>query len=702
MKHGTAKTLKVGCILLALFFLLDAFAFSPQPVFAQNTVKATISIGNYPDAVTVAPNGAYAYVAVAVGGSEFPVFQQSGEVSVINTATNTVTATVTVGTDPEDVAVTPNGEYVYVTNSISDSVSVINAATNTVTTTITGLSGPHGVAVTPNGEYAYVTNSVNGTVSVISTATNTVTAIIPVGSYANSVAVAPNGEYAYVTNNNSGMVSVISTATNTVTTTVTVGNVPNSVAVTPNGPYAYVTNSGDGTVSVINALVAQTMKPTLGPSSSPGPSSTNTPAEQWEQDYGFIGYTGDSVNCLIQTSDGGYAFVGTSTPYNTLQSGISAILVKTDSSGTEQWQQQFGFAGALGLVQTSDGGYVLAGQDNDSSGVVLFKLDSSGNLQWNETLPFIGCSVMVPTSDGGFALAGTQNSEVWLLKLDSSGNVQWNNTYSEAFDRGVSCLIQSQDGGFVMMGSSIVSPDSEGSPSTLEMVNVNSAGTLLWSQAYDAGISSWGGYSIVQTSDGGYVISDNTNSSDSHLAFKIDQNGIVEWNQTYETPGSTSQINDVIETSDGGLAFAGWIQPGGITNIWAVKTDSSGNTEWTQSYGNTEVSIGGVGSKYYFGGNRIIESSDGSLLVAGVADLGSWYQVTYYLVKTQPFLPAPAPTTPPPSVPSSLPSSSATLLIGVDWLIVDIVIIVMVFLITAAWYRRRKKKTRQTLNNVKV
>ena len=80
------------------------------------------------------------------------------------------------------VAVTPNGAYVYVTNVGSDSVSVISTATNTVTATVPVGSDPDGVAVTPNGAYAYVTNEGSDSVSVISTATNTVTATVPVGS----------------------------------------------------------------------------------------------------------------------------------------------------------------------------------------------------------------------------------------------------------------------------------------------------------------------------------------------------------------------------------------------------------------------------------------------------------------------------------------------------------------------------------------
>ena len=71
--------------------------------------------------------------------------------SVINTATNTVVATVAVGTDPAWVAITPNGAFAYVTNIGSNNVSVINTATNTVVATVTVGTNPLGVAITPNG-----------------------------------------------------------------------------------------------------------------------------------------------------------------------------------------------------------------------------------------------------------------------------------------------------------------------------------------------------------------------------------------------------------------------------------------------------------------------------------------------------------------------------------------------------------------------
>jgi len=114
-----------------------------------------------------------------------------------------------VGSFPVGIAITPNGAFAYVANLNSNSVSVINTATNTVTATIMAGTGPYGLAITPDGAFAYVTNLNSNDVSVISTATNTVVATVPVGSGPVAVAITPNGAFAYVTNQSSNNVSVI-------------------------------------------------------------------------------------------------------------------------------------------------------------------------------------------------------------------------------------------------------------------------------------------------------------------------------------------------------------------------------------------------------------------------------------------------------------------------------------------------------------
>ena len=88
----------------------------------------------------------------------------SDTVSVIDTATNTVVATVPVGTRPYGVAVNPAGTFVYVTNQDSNNVSVIDTATNTVVATVPVGREPHGVAVNPAGTVAYVANFQGATI----------------------------------------------------------------------------------------------------------------------------------------------------------------------------------------------------------------------------------------------------------------------------------------------------------------------------------------------------------------------------------------------------------------------------------------------------------------------------------------------------------------------------------------------------------
>jgi YVTN family beta-propeller protein len=86
---------------------------------------------------------------------------------------------------------------------------VIDTATNMIVDTITVGSPAFGVAVSPDGTTAYVANAADGTVSVIDTATNTVTATVTVGDGAIVVAVSPDNHTVYVTNQTDGTVSVI-------------------------------------------------------------------------------------------------------------------------------------------------------------------------------------------------------------------------------------------------------------------------------------------------------------------------------------------------------------------------------------------------------------------------------------------------------------------------------------------------------------
>jgi YVTN family beta-propeller protein len=257
--HATKRTPQQGAVLrpstAAVMALLLAWLIAPTSAHAVN-----------------------AYITSAGGNI----------VSVVNTAANTVIATITVGPSPHGVAVTSDGSKVYIANSADNTVSVIDTATNTVVgPPIPVGMNPFGVAVTSDGSKVYVANE-TGTVSVIDTATNTVIATIPIGLNPTGVAVAPPrpdsrsgpqskdgelrcrlrqdseeeqtdqqedkkmaGSKVYVADSEANTVVVIATATDTVIARIPVGQFPFGVAVTPNGCKVYVANDNDATVSVI-------------------------------------------------------------------------------------------------------------------------------------------------------------------------------------------------------------------------------------------------------------------------------------------------------------------------------------------------------------------------------------------------------------------------------------------------------------------
>jgi YVTN family beta-propeller protein len=186
----------------------------------------------------------YAYVANATGTT----------VSVINTSTNAVVKTVTVGANPFAITVDQAGKNVYVGNETSNSVSVISTSTNGVVATIPVGAFPHGIAISPNGKTLYVSNNSGASVSVVNTSTKKVTATIAVGTEPSGMAVLPNGAFLYVVNYSAGgpgSVSVISTLTNAVVATVPVGSGPIWAASSSDGSTVYVTNYFSGSVSVI-------------------------------------------------------------------------------------------------------------------------------------------------------------------------------------------------------------------------------------------------------------------------------------------------------------------------------------------------------------------------------------------------------------------------------------------------------------------
>jgi gliding motility-associated-like protein len=267
---------------------------------ATNTVVSNITTGSNPFGVSVNPDGSK--VLVTNFGSN--------TVSVISTVTNTVIATITVGSQPMGIVASPDGSKVYVVNQgslltpgIPGTLSVIDAATNTVIATVTLALQPQGVCISPDGSKVYVANVNSNNVSVINTTTNTVSTVIGVGIQPITVTIAPDGNRLYVPNFGNNNVSVINTATNAVIATVNVGTNPNGAAISPDGSKVYITNQGSSNISIINTATNTVTSPVAVGTQPQGASFTSDGTKAYIANFGSnnVSVINTTTNAVINT-----------------------------------------------------------------------------------------------------------------------------------------------------------------------------------------------------------------------------------------------------------------------------------------------------------------------------------------------------------------------------------------------------------------
>jgi hypothetical protein len=296
---------------------------------------------------------------------------------------------------------------------------------------------------------------------------------------------------------------------------------------------------------------------------------------------------------LIQTSDGGYAIVGITTSFGAGRG--DAYVVKLDANGNLQWTKTIGGESddwGRSLIQTSDGGYAIAGNTNSfgtgDEAIYVVKLDVNGNLQWTKTIGGKkgedGAS-LIQTSDGGYAIAGATASfgagqlDVYVVKLDANGNLQWTKTIGgPASDVGNS-LIQTSDGGYAIAGAT----NSFGAGRyDVYVVKLDANGNLQWTKTI--GGKGWDvGHSLIQTSDGGYAIAGLTLSFGAGWAdvyvVKLDASGNLQWTKTIGAKNKYSGKLSLIQTSDGGYAIASHTESfgAGEWDVYVVKLDRNGN-----------------------------------------------------------------------------------------------------------------------------
>src|SRR5579872_4848535 len=203
------------------------------------------------------------------------------------------------------------------------------------------------------------------------------------------------------------------------------------------------------------------------------------PVLSWQKSLGGTGY--EVANCIIQTSDGGYAVAA----YETSDDGDAtgnhgsgdAWIVKLDAAGAVNWEKCFGGSGddyANWIIQTSDGGYIFAGKTSSSDGDVfgfhggefdawIVKLNASGVFQWQKCFggsDYDQANHITATRDGGYIICGVSYShdgdvkgnhdgpgDAWFVKIDLLGNIEWQKCVGGTGNDEAISVIQTVNGG---------------------------------------------------------------------------------------------------------------------------------------------------------------------------------------------------------------------------------------------------------------
>jgi hypothetical protein len=335
-----------------------------------------------------------------------------------------------------------------------------------------------------------------------------------------------------------------------------------------------------------------------------------------------------------QTSDGGYIIAGCTEGFNLTFPDI--YLIKTDSQGDTLWTLMYGgdlYDCGYSGRETSDGGYVFVGARRDTlegNLIYLIRTTKNGDHLWLKTYNGVGYSVE-QTADGGYILTGytwfgSGEADVWLLKTDSLGDTVWTKSYGGAGSEEGCAVEQTSDGGYIVAGHTY---SYGGGEYDVYLLRTDMYGDTLWTKTYGGDQSDYA-YSVQQTPDGGYIIGGYTHSfgpwTDFYLV-KTDSIGDTLWTRTYGGPNEDRGYC-VKQTFDGGYIVVGQTYSSSTTgyDIRVVKTDSEGDTVWTQTYGGEGWDCGRSGQ----------QTLDGGYIFAGTITTQGTTSHDVYLIKTEP------------------------------------------------------------------
>lgn len=254
--------------------------------------------------------------------------------------------------------------------------------------------------------------------------------------------------------------------------------------------------------------------------------------QMWDKSFG--GTHRDEARAVQQTADGGFLVGGTSMSMESgnktspLSGAQDVWVVRVDGQGEKLWERAYGGTGSESLTdlqQTSDQGFILAGDANDDLWVV--RIDAAGTKLWDRSFGGTGAEFGCRTlalEDGGFVVGGCTTSDIsgnkstplqgtydyWVLRLDADGNKLWEHDFGGTLPDYFADVQQTLDGGFMVAGSGFSEADGNKTAPRLNgydlwLVRLDSAGTRIWDQTYDGPYNPWGPR-LQATSDGGMMM----------------------------------------------------------------------------------------------------------------------------------------------------------------------------------------------------
>jgi hypothetical protein len=309
---------------------------------------------------------------------------------------------------------------------------------------------------------------------------------------------------------------------------------------------------------------------------------------EWENIFG--GNSDDEGHSVKQTSDGGYIVAGLTNSYGAGLKDFYLVKTDSlGNLQWERTFGGANDDEAYSVLQTNDGGFIAAGVtssfSNGGRDVFLVKTDPAGNFLWQKNLGSLssdGAWDIQHTSDGGFIIAGWTFSHgpgflgnAWLVKTDSLGNEQWNKAFGGTDVDRAYAVQQTNDGGYILTGYT----DSFGAGLyDMLLIKTDNLGNQQWMKTFGGSGRDYG-HSVQQTMDGGYIVTGYTLSfgagGDDVYLVKTDPDGNLQWFKTYG--GSSSDVGySVIETTDGGYVITGHTLSygAGVHDVWLIRVDT--------------------------------------------------------------------------------------------------------------------------------